>query len=94
MVGTSVGRVGYMSDTVRWGILATGGIAERFTTDLLTLDSAEVVAVASRTEASAKAFADRFEIPRAYGEWAGLFADEVRDRISVRHPSEVAAMRA
>ncbi|MEU3749987.1 MULTISPECIES: Gfo/Idh/MocA family protein [Streptomyces] len=75
-----------MSGTVRWGILATGGIAERFTTDLLTLDGAEVVAVASRTEASAKAFADRFGIPRAYGEWAGLFADEDVDVVYVATP--------
>ncbi|MEV4426557.1 Gfo/Idh/MocA family protein [Streptomyces sp. R-07] len=72
--------------TVRWGILATGGIAERFTTDLLTLDGAEVVAVASRTDASAKAFADRFGIPRAYGEWAGLFADEDVDVVYVATP--------
>ncbi|MEU7068831.1 Gfo/Idh/MocA family oxidoreductase [Streptomyces narbonensis] len=75
-----------MSGTVRWGILATGGIAERFTTDLLTLDGAEVVAVASRTEASAKTFADRFGIPRAYGEWAGLFADEDVDVVYVATP--------
>ncbi|MFH8836126.1 Gfo/Idh/MocA family protein [Streptomyces sp. NPDC017868] len=75
-----------MSDKVRWGILATGGIAQRFTTDLLTLDGAEVVAVASRTEASASAFADRFGIPRAYGEWAGLFADEDVDVVYVATP--------
>ncbi|MFE4614965.1 Gfo/Idh/MocA family protein [Streptomyces sp. NPDC056747] len=75
-----------MGDTVRWGILATGGIAERFTTDLQTLDGAEVVAVASRTEASAKAFADRFGIPRAYGEWAGLFADDSVDVVYVATP--------
>ncbi|MEK9519964.1 Gfo/Idh/MocA family protein [Streptomyces sp. NPDC087908] len=75
-----------MSDTVRWGILATGGIAERFTTDLLTLDGAEVVAVASRTEASARAFADRFGIPRAYGGWDGLFADEDVDVVYVATP--------
>ncbi|CUM41755.1 putative oxidoreductase [Streptomyces venezuelae] len=71
---------------MRWGILATGGIAERFTTDLQTLDGAEVVAVASRTEASAKTFADRFGIPRAYGEWAGLFADEDVDVVYVATP--------
>lgn len=86
MVETSVGRVGNMSQKVRWGILATGGIAERFTTDVATLDGAEIVAVASRTEASAKAFADRFGIPRAYGEWAGLFADEDVDVVYVATP--------
>ncbi|KOX32421.1 MULTISPECIES: Gfo/Idh/MocA family protein [unclassified Streptomyces] len=75
-----------MSGTVRWGILATGGIAERFTTDLLTLDGAEVVAVASRSEAPARAFAERFGIPRAYGEWAGLFADADVDVVYVATP--------
>ncbi|MEU2114492.1 Gfo/Idh/MocA family oxidoreductase [Streptomyces sp. NPDC016459] len=75
-----------MSEKVRWGILATGGIAERFTTDLLTLDGAEVVAVASRTETSAQAFADRFGIPRAYGNWAGLFADDDVDVVYVATP--------
>ncbi|WP_411069650.1 Gfo/Idh/MocA family protein [Streptomyces sp. cmx-4-25] len=75
-----------MAEKVRWGILATGGIAERFTTDLLTLDDAEVVAVASRSEAPAKAFAERFGIPRAYGEWAGLFADADVDVVYVATP--------
>ncbi|MFF9847622.1 Gfo/Idh/MocA family protein [Streptomyces litmocidini] len=80
--------------TVRWGILATGGMAERFTRDVLTLDGAEVVAVASRTEASAKAFADRFGIPRAYGEWAGLFADEGVDVVYVATPHHAHRMAA
>ncbi|MFE3069893.1 Gfo/Idh/MocA family protein [Streptomyces sp. NPDC059247] len=75
-----------MGKTVRWGILATGGIAERFTSELLALDGAEVVAVASRTEASAKSFADRFGIPRAYGDWEGLFADDDVDVVYVATP--------
>ncbi|MFE0643818.1 Gfo/Idh/MocA family protein [Streptomyces sp. NPDC058877] len=75
-----------MGDTVRWGILATGGVAERFTTDLLALDGAEVIAVASRTGASATSFAERFGIPRAYGEWAGLFADGDVDVVYVATP--------
>ncbi|WP_030208291.1 Gfo/Idh/MocA family protein [Streptomyces bikiniensis] len=81
-----MGTVGHVGEKVRWGILATGGIAERFTTDLLTLDGAEVVAVASRSEAPAKAFAERFGIPRAYGEWAGLFADADVDVVYVATP--------
>lgn len=58
------------TDSVRWGILATGGIAAAFTADLIDLPDAEVVAVASRSEASARAFGERFGIPRAYGDWA------------------------
>ncbi|MFF8414458.1 Gfo/Idh/MocA family protein [Streptomyces omiyaensis] len=73
-------------DVVRWGVLATGGIAERFATDLAGLDGAEVVAVASRTEASARSFADRLGIARAYGGWDGLLADPEVDVVYVATP--------
>ncbi|WP_307790544.1 Gfo/Idh/MocA family protein [Streptomyces actuosus] len=71
---------------VRWGILATGGIAAAFTADLVGLPEAEVVAVASRTPASAAAFAERFRIPRAYGDRAALAADEDVDVVYVATP--------
>ncbi|PZT69628.1 gfo/Idh/MocA family oxidoreductase [Streptomyces sp. SW4] len=71
---------------VRWGILATGGMAARFTADLLDLPDAEIVAVASRGEASAKAFAERFGIGRAYGDWARLARDEDVDVVYVATP--------
>ncbi|MGC4973463.1 Gfo/Idh/MocA family protein [Streptomyces sp. DT199] len=74
------------ADTVRWGILATGGIAGAFTADLIDLPDAEVVAVASRSEASAKAFAERFGIPRAYGDWNALAQDEDIDVVYVATP--------
>ncbi|MFE9764831.1 Gfo/Idh/MocA family protein [Streptomyces sp. NPDC005808] len=73
-------------DRVRWGILATGGIAAAFTADLVDLPDAEVVAVASRTDASAKAFAERFGIPRAYGDWASLAEDADVDVVYVATP--------
>lgn len=75
-----------MSGIVRWGVLATGGIAAAFTAELQAMPDAEVVAVASRTEASAKAFADRFGIARAYGNWASLAADEDVDVVYVATP--------
>jgi predicted dehydrogenase len=75
-----------MSGIVRWGVLATGGIAASFTAELQAMPDAEVVAVASRTEASAKAFADRFGIARAYGAWASLAADEDVDVVYVATP--------
>ncbi|MGX1560740.1 Gfo/Idh/MocA family protein [Streptomyces sp. NPDC055506] len=74
------------ADTVRWGILATGGIAAAFTADLFDLPDAEVVAVASRSEESAKAFAERFGIPRAYGDWNALARDEDIDVVYVATP--------
>ncbi|MEU9565060.1 Gfo/Idh/MocA family oxidoreductase [Streptomyces sp. NPDC048161] len=75
-----------MSGTVRWGVLATGGIAAAFTEDLRSMPDMEVVAVASRTDASAQAFAQRFGIPRAYGSWAALAADEEVDVVYVATP--------
>ncbi|MFE4609822.1 Gfo/Idh/MocA family protein [Streptomyces niveus] len=72
--------------TTRWGVLATGGIAATFTGDVQAMTGAEVVAVASRSETSAKAFADRFGIPRAYGDWAGLVADPEVDIVYVATP--------
>jgi predicted dehydrogenase len=74
------------ADTVRWGILATGGIASAFTADLIDLPDAEVVAVASRSEESAKAFGERFGIPRAYGDWNALAQDEDVDVVYVATP--------
>ena len=74
------------AESVRWGILATGGIAAAFTADLVDLPDAEVVAVASRTEASAKAFAERFGIQRAYGDWEALAEDADIDVVYVATP--------
>jgi predicted dehydrogenase len=72
---------------IRWGILATGGIAATFTEALLSLpDDAEVVAVASRSTESAKAFAERYGIARAYGSWAELAADDEVDVVYVATP--------
>jgi predicted dehydrogenase len=70
----------------RWGILATGGIAAAFTAGLVDLPDAEVVAVASRSEESAKAFAERFGIPRAYGDWSSLAHDTDIDVVYVATP--------
>ncbi|GHH22671.1 Gfo/Idh/MocA family protein [Streptomyces lanatus] len=71
---------------VRWGILATGGIAAAFTADLVDLPDAEVVAVASRRQESADAFAERFGISRAYGDWSALAEDGDIDVVYVATP--------
>ncbi|MBP0457171.1 Gfo/Idh/MocA family protein [Streptomyces montanisoli] len=71
---------------MRWGVVATGGIAERFTRDVQEMEDAQVVAVASRAEASARAFADRFGVPRAYGNRTEMFADADVDVVYVATP--------
>ncbi|WP_434741883.1 Gfo/Idh/MocA family protein [Micromonospora sp. SH-82] len=70
----------------RWGILATGNIAAQFAADLSLVPGAELVAVGSRTAASAEAFAARHGVERAYGSWADLAADDDLDVVYVATP--------
>ena len=72
---------------VRWGILATGGIAARFVGDLhLVPDDAVAVAVASRDLVRAEAFAAEHGIARAYGRYEDLAADPDVDVVYVATP--------
>ncbi|MFP1603529.1 Gfo/Idh/MocA family protein [Microbacterium sp. 2216-1] len=70
---------------LRWGILATGGIAAAFASDLRTA-GLDLVAVGSRSQESADAFAARFDIPRAHGSYEALAADPEVDIIYVATP--------
>ena len=47
---------------IRWGILATGGIAHAFTADLRTA-GLDVAAVGSRRSEAARAFAEQNDVP-------------------------------
>ncbi|NEA56798.1 Gfo/Idh/MocA family oxidoreductase [Streptomyces sp. SID13666] len=84
--GGAVGGAEGAGRPIRWGILATGGIAATFTEALLTLPDAEVAAVGSRSIGSAKTFADRYGIDRAYGSWAELAQDDSLDVVYVATP--------
>ena len=70
---------------LRWGILATGGIAAAFAADLRTA-GLDLVAVGSRSQESADAFAARFDIPRAHGSYQALVEDPDVDIIYVATP--------
>lgn len=80
------GAAGMAEQSVRWGILATGGIAAAFAADLVDLPDAEIAAVASRSARSAEAFAERFGIGRAYGDWESLARDGDIDVVYVATP--------
>ncbi|MDN5978195.1 Gfo/Idh/MocA family protein [Acidipropionibacterium jensenii] len=70
---------------LRWGILATGGIAHMFTRDLRTA-GLDVAAVGSRSLDSARAFADTFDIARVHGSYQELVDDPEADIIYVASP--------
>ncbi|MEX1164163.1 MAG: Gfo/Idh/MocA family oxidoreductase [Nitriliruptor sp.] len=80
---------------IRWAIVATGGIASSFAADLHATADAEVVAVASRTEARARAFADERGIDRAYGDVGAMLDDGDIDVVYVAtpHPQHTAPTR-
>jgi len=78
---------------VGWGILATGGIARAFTRDLLD-HGHRVEAVASRSAASADAFASSYGIPRAHGSYEALVGDPAVDVVYVATPHNLHAGNA
>ncbi|HLL68163.1 MAG TPA: Gfo/Idh/MocA family oxidoreductase [Micromonosporaceae bacterium] len=75
-----------MTAPIRWGILSTGNIAQKFVEDLRLLPDAEVAAVGSRSSENARAFADAHDIPRAHGSWQELAEDPDLDVIYVATP--------
>jgi len=74
------------ADPVRWGVLATGGIAAKFIQDLSRVPEAQVVAVGSRSLDTAEAFAQTHGIARVHGSWSALAADPEVDIIYVATP--------
>lgn len=78
--------MGEAGGTIKWGIMGTGWIAERFAEDLAYVGNGEGLAAGSRTFESAKKFADRFGLPRAYGSYAELVSDPDIDAIYVATP--------
>ncbi|MUG44378.1 Gfo/Idh/MocA family protein [Paenibacillus woosongensis] len=72
--------------TIRWGIMGTGWIAEKFAADLTHVSNGEGMAVGSRTLNSANQFAAKFNIPRAYGSYEELVSDPEIDAIYVATP--------
>ena len=71
---------------VRWGILATGSIADKFASDLALVPGNELGAVGSRRPDAAQEFADRHGAARAHGSYEALVADPDVDVIYVATP--------
>jgi predicted dehydrogenase len=75
-----------MTDKIRWGILGTGMIAEKFATGLGALPDAEFLAVGSRAQETADAFADKFNVPRRHASYQALAQDPDVDVIYIATP--------
>ncbi|MTH78467.1 Gfo/Idh/MocA family protein [Paracoccus aestuariivivens] len=67
---------------IRWGVLSTANIGlTKVIPAIMKSPHSEVVAIASRSEATARAAADRLGIPRAYGSYEALIDDPEIDAI-------------
>ncbi|WP_117161822.1 Gfo/Idh/MocA family protein [Paraliobacillus sp. X-1268] len=75
-----------MTNKLKWGILATGGIAATFAKDLAYVDNGESYAVGSRNLEHAKKFADEHGASIAYGSYQELAEDPDVDVIYVATP--------
>ncbi|HVB51591.1 MAG TPA: Gfo/Idh/MocA family oxidoreductase [Acidimicrobiales bacterium] len=75
-----------MTEPLRWGVLSTGRIAHTFASDLRFTDQGVVVAVGSRSRATADAFGDEFDIPHRHDSYEALVSDDDVDAVYVGTP--------
>jgi predicted dehydrogenase len=75
-----------MAKPIRFGILGTGFIARQFAGDLRYVEGAELRAVGSRSQESADALGDAFDIPNRHGTYDALAADPDVDVVYVATP--------
>lgn len=71
---------------IRWGILGSGWIAEKFIESVRAHTNQEIVAVGSRTKDRAESFAARMGLKKAYGDYETLVAARDLDVIYVATP--------
>lgn len=72
--------------TIRWGILGPGRISRKFAEGLREAAGAELVAVGSRDQGRAAAFAAEFGAAHAHGSYAELAADPTVDAVYIGTP--------
>jgi predicted dehydrogenase len=71
---------------IRWGIIGLGHIANKFATDIATVENTELVAVASRNLQNAKNFAEKHHAKKAYGSYLELVNAANVDAVYIATP--------
>jgi xylose dehydrogenase (NAD/NADP) len=78
-------------DKLRYGIISTAHINRLVIPPARESDKVEIVAVASRDQARADAYARKWEIERAYGSYEALLADPEVDAVYISLPNTMHA---
>lgn len=71
---------------LRWGILGSGWIAAQFIRSVRAHTRQQIAAIGSRSATTAAGFAQDWGIPRSYGSYEALVADQDLDIIYVATP--------
>jgi predicted dehydrogenase len=74
-------------ETVKWGILSTADINRRVLPGASSSPQVELAAVGSRDKAKADAFAQQWQIPRAYGSYEELLDDAEVEAVYIPLPN-------
>jgi D-xylose 1-dehydrogenase (NADP+, D-xylono-1,5-lactone-forming) len=72
---------------VRWGIVSTADINRKVMPGAKASPKVDLVGVASRTQERAEQYASWWEIPRAYGSYDALLADDEIDAVYISLPN-------
>jgi D-xylose 1-dehydrogenase (NADP+, D-xylono-1,5-lactone-forming) len=75
------------NDAVKWGIVSTADINRKVIPGAKESGAVELVAVASRTQERADAYAREWDIPRAYGSYEELLADPQIEAVYISLPN-------
>jgi predicted dehydrogenase/aryl-alcohol dehydrogenase-like predicted oxidoreductase len=75
-----------MSNTLTWGIIGTGAIAQTFTRSLKQSLTGSAVAVASRSRAKAEKFGNDFGLAKRYGSYEAMLLDHDVQAVYVATP--------
>ena len=75
-----------MANSVGWGIIGLGNIAQKFAKDLSLINDAALMAVASRSIQKALAFKDEFKVPTAFDSYEALFKCEEVEVVYIALP--------
>ena len=76
----------HQTKKIKWGIIGLGSIANKFANDLITIEHAELYAVASRNQENADAFAKKYQAKKAYDSYEALANDPNVDAVYIATP--------